>query len=125
MRGCVEENAPLWMFSLTKELSDKIERVQKISFCIILGKKSSIHYSQNLIALKCPTLLERRQKIAERFALKVLKNNEHRKMFKFAQNNRTRAGNRVIIPTIKTSRYSKSTIPSLGNIINDKFAHKI
>ena len=51
VRGCVEENAPLWMFSLTKELSDKIERVQKISFCIILGKKSSIHYSQNLIAL--------------------------------------------------------------------------
>ena len=124
VRGCVEENAPLYMFSLTKEQSDKIERIQKMSFCIILGKKASVHYSQNLKSLKLPTLLERRQKLADKFVLKILKNEEHRKMFKFT-NSKTRAGNRIVIPNTRTARYLKTTVPSLANIINNKFAHKI
>ena len=113
------------MFSLTTALSDKIERLQKTAFYIILGKDADKHYHVNLAKLDCETLLSRRQKVADNFAKKILKHKEHRKMFKFDLNSKTRSGKKVLIPKLKTARYYKSAIPSLGNIINEKFSHKI
>ena len=113
------------MFSLTQKLSDKIERLQKIAFYIILGNNAGKHYSENLSKLNYETLGDRRMKIAEKFAIKVLKHPAHQKMFKFDLNSKTRNGKKVIIPMTKTSRYQKSTIPSLGILINEKMTHKI
>ena len=125
VRVCVEFNVPLWMFSLTKVQKDKIERLQKIALYIILGKNADKHYSVNLAKLNCDTLEDRRQKIAENFAKKTLKHPEHRKIFNFDVSKKTRSGKKVVIPKFTTERYRNSPIPSLGNIINLKFSHKI
>ena len=125
VRVCVEQNVVLWMFSLTQALSDKIEKLQRNAFYIILGKNAEKHYNENLAKLDCETLSDRRMQIAENFAKKVLKHPAHRKMFKFDLKSKTRNGKKVIIPKIKTSRYSKSSIPSLGNLINERLSHKI
>ena len=90
-----------------------------------LGINAGKHYSENLAKLDYETLSDRRIKIAENFAKKILKHPAHRKMFKFDLNSKTRNGKKVIIPMAKTSRYQKSTIPSLGILINQKLTHKI
>ena len=118
-------NVCLWMFSLTQVLSEKIEKLQKIALYIILGKNADTSYSANLAKLNCETLSDRRSKIAENFAKKTLKHPAHRKMFKIDLNAKTRKGKRIIIPTTKTARYAKSSIPSLGNLINEKLTRYI
>ena len=70
-------------------------------------------------------LEERRQTIAENFAKKILKHPAYRKIFAFNEKSNMRSGKKVIVPTTKTARYEKSTIPSLCNIINQKLSHKI
>ena len=125
IRVCVEQNCGLWMFSITNELSKEIERLQKISFYIILGKKANYSYSDNLAELGSISLEERREKLALKLAKNVLRHPEHRKMFKFSTKSNMRSGKRVIIPKTRTARYEKSTVPSLGKIINSKLAHKI
>ena len=72
---------------MTKSQKEKIEQLQKLSFFIILGKHASRSYSHNLAILKSSTLEERRQKIAINFAKKILKNSEHRKMFRISEGN--------------------------------------
>ena len=89
-----------------------------------MGKHANRNYSENLSVLKSMTLEERREKIAVNFAKKILKNSEHRKMFNISEGN-TRSRKRVIIPNTRTARYERSTIPSLGKIINQKLAHKL
>ena len=59
------------------------------------------------------------------FAKKVLVHPEHRNIFQFMKNNRTRSGKIVVVPTCKNARYEKSTVPALAKIINNKFTHKI
>ena len=124
IRTHIEQNAPLWMFSLTQELKRKIERVQKISLYIILGKEAHEDYLCNLAILNALPLEERRQKIAIKFASNVLKHPEHRKIFSFT-GDKTRSKKTVVIPFTRTARYEKSTVPALALLINQKLAHKI
>ena len=65
IRVCVEENVPLWMFNISKEMELKIEKLQKISLFIILGKNAHQDYLCNLAMLNLEPLDERRQKIAD------------------------------------------------------------
>ena len=125
VRIYVEQNVPLWMYSISKGLKTKIENLQKISVFIILGKFAHTDYLCNLAILDMEPLEERRQKIAQKFAIKILKHPEHRKMFNIIESNRTRSGKKVVVPNSKTTRYEKSTIPSLAKLINEKLAHKI
>ena len=78
-----------------------------------------------MTALNSETLEDRREKIAENFARKILRHPEHRKMFSYSSKNNMRSGRKVIIPKNKTTRYAKTTIPSLGHIINQKLRHRI
>ena len=125
VRVCVEENVPLWMFSVSREMETRIEKLQKISLFIILGKHAHRDYSRNLALLNLEQLDVRRQQIAINFARKILKHPEHRKMFNIINSNRTRSGKKVVVPTSRTTRYEKSTIPSLAKLINEKLADKI
>ena len=76
--------------------------------------------------LSLDSLEDRRNQIAEKFATKVLKHQDHRKMFSFDLSERTRTGKKVlVVPWAKTRRFARSTVPSLGRIINEKFSHKI
>ena len=124
IRTHIEQNAPLWMFSLTQELKKKIERVQKISLYVILGKEAHEDYLCNLAILNAQPLEERRQKIALKFASNILKHPEHRKIFSYTGEN-TRSKKTVVVPFTRTVRYQKSTVPALAQLINQKLAHKI
>ena len=70
--------------------------------------------------LELDTLKDRRDKIAEKFAGKVLKHSEHKKMFQFCPSDRTRSGNKVVVPWARTQIYARSTVPSLARLINEK-----
>ena len=124
IRVHIEQNAPLWMFSLSKTLSKKIENLQKTALYIILGKHSHRDYYCNLAILDMETLDQRRNLISRNFAKKTLLHPEHKKMFKTIQCN-TRSGKRVIIPKSQTARYRKSTIPALAEIINKELKDKL
>ena len=107
----------------------KIEKVQKTSLYIILGKHAHADYLCNLAILDMEPLEERRQKIALNFASKILKHPQHRNIFDYRNSNfyyyKTRSGKKVIVPKFRTARYAKSTIPSLAKLINQNIAHKI
>ena len=125
VRVCVEQNVPLWNFSVSKFLKKKMENLQKISLYIILGKEASNDYFCNLAILNIVTLEERQQQMMYKFAKRILKHPDHRNIFEFTKNDRTRAGKKIILPTCKTTRYERTTIPSLALMINESLSHKI
>ena len=51
--------------------------------------------------LSATPLEQRRQEIAHNFAKKILKHPEHRSIFKFTENNKTRSGKRVVVPVTR------------------------
>ena len=59
VRVHIEQNIPLYMFLLTKAMKMKIEKIQKISAFIILGKEAHRDYICNLAILDMEPLEER------------------------------------------------------------------
>ena len=115
----LELNVSLWHFSINKNLSKIIERVQRACSFIILGKSATPDYSSNLAVLELDRLDERRDKLSIKLAKKIIKHPEHRKMFQWKQRSKTRVGPKVVIPKDKTKRYSRRAVPSLARIINN------
>ena len=118
VRVYIEQNVPLWHFSITKQLSNKIENIQKASLIIILGHLASPDYFCNLAMLNLEPLLNRRKILCKNFAKKTLKHPVHSKMFEFKQRKKTRTCFNVIVPFAKNARYANSSIPSLAKLIN-------
>ena len=88
IRVFVEQNVPLWMYNISKKMSNKIERLQKVSLYVLLGRNADKDYFCNLAMLELDTLKDRRDKIAEKFAGNVLKVSNilsTRKCFSFAR----------------------------------------
>ena len=125
IRVFLEQNVPLWMFSLSQKLCRKIEKVQKIALYIILGNHAHKDYFCNLAMLNIETLEERRHTIAKNFSVEILKHPQHRKIFKVSDNKRTRSGKLIIEPPTRTARYSRSAVPSLARLINRELQDKI
>ena len=111
-------NVPLWTFSISQELSRKIEKVQRVAAFIILGKFAHNDYRSNLAILNLEPLSERREKISKKFAFKTLKHPVHQNIFTHVTRQNGRSGRKVIVPTSKTKRYERSSIPALSRIIN-------
>ena len=116
----LELNVPLWHFSITKKLSRNIENVQKSCLFLILGQVATTEYYCNLALLNLDLLSERRVKLCTQFAKKTFKHPQHGKMFTKNDNRTTYLGGKrnVIVPTAKTARYDRSSIPSLARILN-------
>ena len=114
----VEQNVALWHFSISGQLSKIIEKVQKISTYIILGKHASVDYHFNLATLNLEPLYDRRENLSKTFARKVIKHPVHKNMFTWNEGRKTREGRKVIVPHAKTKRYERSSVPSLARIIN-------
>ena len=72
IRSIVEMAVPVWHSGLTKKQSRSIERIQKISFRIILDTKYQT-YNNALVLLESETLEQRRRNLCKKFALKNLK----------------------------------------------------
>ena len=118
IRTHLERHAPLWHFSISQNLSNIIEKVQKSCTFIILGKAATGSYSQNLALLDLDTMFERREKLCKNFAKKSFKGPVHHKMFNWNDKRQTRSKRKVIVPPASTQRYNRSSIPSLSRMIN-------
>ena len=105
-------------FTISKNLSKIIERVQKSCTFIILGRRATPDYSFNLSVLELDRLDERREKLSVKFAKKTIKHPEHRTMFEWKRRDNIRSAPKFIIPNSKTKRYNSSAIPNLARIIN-------
>ena len=118
VRVHLEQNVPLWHFSISKQLRSKLENTQKACLYIILGRMATPDYYCNLAMLNLEPLENRRDILCKKFARKTFKHPVHRQMFTIRQGEKTRSGCKVVVPKAKTARYERSTIPSLARIIN-------
>ena len=80
IRTILELRAPVFHSGLTKQHSEKIEKVQKKAFIIILGSEY-VNYDTALEILMQERLDQRREQICLNFARKCVKSERHAHMF--------------------------------------------
>ena len=120
IRNIVEFALQVWHPNLTQDDKNKIERIQKSAFSIILGQNYR-SYNSALNILKMDTLFTRRQKLSKKFAQKSLKHPKFTKWFK----SKVKSFPTRKIPTKfsevmgRTDRFRKSPISFLTNILNN------
>ena len=85
VRTVLEYGVPVWHSSLTLQQKSQLERVQKTSMNVILGREYQSASSARKV-LKLHTLEKRRINICLKFGLKAAKNKNHTKWFKASQN---------------------------------------
>ena len=116
IRSLLEGSVPLWHSSLTVTDSDRLEKVQKMAFSIILNSYDS--YNRALNILNEETLKSRRVQLCLEFAKKCVKNPKHSNLFSLSIGTQTRNKNTFIEHNCRTARYYKSAIPYLTRLPN-------
>ena len=120
IRSVLEYCCPVWHNALRLYLAERLERVQKRAFRIILPEYT---YSDALIFLKCPRLVERREKLC----LKTLENIPERSpLFNHIPAPRAtcydynlRKPNALTTIKCRTERYRRSFFPSTVTLFNN------
>ena len=79
VRTSLEYAAPVWHSGLTIEQHDRLERVQKRCFRVILGH-SYVRYENALALLKTTTLYTRREQLSLKLGRNILKSDRHRNL---------------------------------------------
>ena len=105
--------------SLTIELSKKLEIQQKRSLAVILGTEYG-SYSNALILLNLPRLDELHETASLKWALKAQQDPKHSHLFR-QNTNKTRRKSTFIEPLCRTTKYYKSSIPSMTRSLNQYF----
>ena len=124
IRSVTEYCAVVFHSSLTKEQSDKIEKIQKTSLKIILGDWY-ISYSAALEMCNLETLYERREKRCLDFALKSIKHERNSRIFplKASKNEyEVREKEKFHVNFARTSSYQNSAIPYCQRKLNEHFS---
>ena len=108
---------------LTKEESDKLERIQRVCLKIILGHMY-IDYESALEMSGLETLKSRRVKRCLDFSLKCIEHPKNNRLFPL--NTRTYGQDRNTKETFevnwaRTESYKNSTIPYCQRMLNDHF----
>ena len=80
IRSILEQSCQVWHFSLTKENSEDLERVQKNALKIVLGNKY-IDYESSLNELNLRALYVRRESLCLKFAQKCTENSKTKDIF--------------------------------------------
>ena len=117
VRSILELAVPVWHSGQTRVQTKFNERIQRISFRLILGPAYE-NYKQACEYLGTQTLEERRVKLCLKFARKNLKKNKC--MFKkIIKNVNIRQSEKLGWDyKCRTSRYKKSSIPYLARLLN-------
>ena len=117
VRSILELAVPVWHSGLTKLQTMDIERIQKISFKLILGTKY-VNYKQACRYLSAQTLEERRIKLCLKFAKKNYKS-ENCMFTKVGTTVNTRQRTKLVKEyKCRTGRYQKSSLPYLAKLLN-------
>ena len=112
--------------SLTKEQSQKLERIQKTCLKVILGDHYE-NYSKALDICGLETLSDRRKKRCLNFALKSVKHPRNSRFFPQNQNHNehdVRVHETFKVNFAATSTYRDSAIPYCQRLLNDHFSSK-
>ena len=121
VRTGLEYAAPVWHSSLTQDQSNRLERVQKRCFRIILGGEYT-SYGDALTRLKCTSLQERRKMLSLRFGKSLLKSQFHRDLLPptVGQVHGRNTRHRQRLQPIRCTKefYRKSTIPYIVSLLN-------
>ena len=117
IRSILELAVPVWHSGLTKQQSASIEKIQKISFKIILGENFR-NYTQACRMLSAQTLEERRLKLCLNFARKNLKSPNS--FFTKIEPKINTRGRKSVVKEYKcrTDRFQKSSLPYLAKLLN-------
>ena len=115
IRSVCEYCSAVFHTSLTQELSDKIEAIQKTSLRIILSSKY-IDYRSALLYFSLDTLFQRRQTHMRKFAVKCTDDPINKKLFPKNENIRGKAVFKVNFA--RTSQYLNSTVPQCQRLLN-------
>ena len=115
IRSVCEYSSAVFHTSLSLELSEKIEAIQKTVLKIILAAKY-VDYQTSLQYFSIDTLYQRRANHMEQFAIKCTEDQFNPSMFPKNQNVR---GKEVFhVNFARTNQYMKSTIPQCQRILN-------
>ena len=121
VRPVLEYASPLWHSSITKHQADQMELIQKRACRIILGNQYS-SYSEALETLELCSLVERREHLLRGFGQSMLKSERHNMMLPAPKSKRhgknLRNAQQLDPPRCKRTRYQKSTIPAVVNLLN-------
>ena len=119
IRSCVEYCSVAFHSSLTIELSDKLERIQKTCLKVILGEMY-VSYGAALEMCNIDTLSSRREKRCLDFSLKCLKNQRTSRFFPLKPDHgqNIRGSEVYTVNFARTSTYRDSTIPYCQRLLN-------
>ena len=118
VRVHLELAVPVWHSSLTRKLSDDIERVQRIAIGILVNKME-FSYNRECALLGVKPLYIRRQELCEKFAVKTASSKcRHSDLFQL-QNSRYNTRHSFYREHLcHSSRFYKSSLPFLTRTIN-------
>ncbi len=121
VRPVLEYASPLWHSSITIRQAEQIELIQKRVCRIILGSHYT-SYAEALRHLNLMSLSGRREKLLVGFGQSLQRSERHNIMLPKSKNVRhgrnLRSSHQLDPPKCRTSRYRKSTIPSLVDHLN-------
>ena len=123
IRSVAEYCAVAFHSSLTREQSEKLEKIQKTSLKVILGE-SYISYEAALEMCNLETLAERREKRCLDFALKCTKHERNSRIFPLnpvETNLEVRKREKFHVNFARTSHYKNSAIPYCQRKLNYHF----
>ena len=125
IRSLLEYCCVVWHSTLTQEQSYDIERVQRTALKVILGEEY-IDYQTSLSRCGLETLHSRRQKRCLTFGLRSLKHSKHKAMFPPTNQDglEVRLKNKFHVNFAHKTRYQKSTISYIQNMLNEYFRNK-
>ena len=117
VRSILETNVPLWHPALINTDRNRIERVQKMAFSIILG----YNYTDYMVALTLlveDTLENRRETLCLNFAKKSAQHPKHKHLFPRNTRPKTRKKKIFVETKCRTQRRYKSAVPYLVRLLN-------
>lgn len=124
IRPVLEYASQVWHTSISKQLANRIENVQKRACRIMLGFHQYHSYSNALDVLGISSLETRRDTLLYNFGTKLLHSPRFRNMLPPPKLNNTTTRilrdssmSTLVVPKCKTDRYMKSTIPVLSKLL--------
>ena len=119
----LELAVPAWHSGLTRQQTNDIERIQKISFKLILGDNYE-NYQQACKILSTQTLEQRRINLCLKFALKNAKSDNSLFIKLRSKNNTRQKPNLVSEYLCRTQRFQRSSLPYLAKLLNSAQRNK-
>ena len=131
LRPLTEYAAPLWHSGLTEKDSQNLESLQKKVLGIILGVKyvdnkrlyklgnKTFSYEQALEKLDLTLLVNRREGLTDKLALKSVKNDRHNIFQPKVKTVNTRTKSIVFENHYKTKRSYRAAVPYMTRILNN------